>query len=635
MADQSEPLEKAAPHIAAFLAAAQLFTAKPHKTEPAAPKVAATKQSAKSTPKPLPYGPHLPTTNSERVAQPFPVSAELTQGLPSEMHPIMHLESRNGQNQNHAVVNNNKWQTAHGHLGFMPFTAHERYMKNPSMRTMFPGLESADKFYKTFTTNVNFYNTLAYLHWDYLGKRLGNNLSRMAYGWRLGEGAAKKADDQTAQSHSYVKGYHAHAQNIQPQPTVTKQAPIKKSEPIDEFAVKFKQWIYKKRKKLKKSATYDNLMGDITDLDRKMARKMIGNEILDTPEFKSARFLAKESTPKANRLQDALAIYEHNHILAALYAYGLPTNDEFVAKIQSIMQLRVGELTKAAAEYQVKPLNIESREIAEYLQESFNTGQFESVHLKGKYNEGSMIVVNNRTHNKWLLKPDQPHNSPASGVDQEPIGQSRREVINSKVAELLGIGNFVVSSDLVDINGKEYAAMEFFNSDYSGLHTRMTNGEDIKNILEPYRASGLLFKWAFMDYILGNTDRHGMNVMADSYGNIKLIDHGSSLAGDEFDPANDPNSFIPYYLRAYSVHDNFRDLSPHDRYHRFPKGNYQLEHEFAQFVQSVSVEAIWQVLHNYGAKTEAVTHRVKELKSIPPEHVLSYLLEIWAGIVDP
>jgi hypothetical protein len=35
-------------------------------------------------------------------------------------------------------------------------------------------------------------------------------------------------------------------------------------------------------------------------------------------------------------------------------------------------------------------------------------------------------------------------------------------------------------------------------------------------------------------------------------GDAKLIDHGSAFAGGHFDPANDQNSFIPGYLRAWS-----------------------------------------------------------------------------------
>jgi hypothetical protein len=56
-----------------------------------------------------------------------------------------------------------------------------------------------------------------------------------------------------------------------------------------------------------------------------------------------------------------------------------------------------------------------------------------------------------------------------------------------------------------------------------------------------------------MDYVLGNPDRHSQNLMIDEDGRtLRLIDHGSALAGQSFDPAHDENSFIPYYLRAWT-----------------------------------------------------------------------------------
>lgn len=111
---------------------------------------------------------------------------------------------------------------------------------------------------------------------------------------------------------------------------------------------------------------------------------------------------------------------------------------------------------------------------------------------------------------------------------------------------------------LLSINDKEYAGMELVPFNFKTLHEEIEKDPvGVRRFMTKYLVNGTLHDLAFMEYVLGNPDSHGHNIMANiKDGNIRLIDHGSSFAGAKFDPKTDPYTFIPFYLRMFN-HKNF------------------------------------------------------------------------------
>jgi len=137
---------------------------------------------------------------------------------------------------------------------------------------------------------------------------------------------------------------------------------------------------------------------------------------------------------------------------------------------------------------------------------------------------------------------------------------------------------------------------------------------DVSKIFEPLVGNGLLHKLAALDYLLGQTDRHAGNVLSNKYGHFKLIDAGSTFAGKDFDPANDPKSFIPIYLRCFSPRD-FRVLTPEERFQIFPKPSNKGDAALTYWLDSIPEGQIVHLLHCYGIQSQPVVDRLNKLKS--------------------
>jgi hypothetical protein len=394
-----------------------------------------------------------------------------------------------------------------------------------------------------------------------------------------------------------------------------------------------------------KTEDFSNLLGRNlpkahSRADEEIAVQMSGISHHLSPEFKAARFLANGKTVSEDQIRNSLVLYDHNFELAALHAYGLPRNRQFVEMLRATMKMGTSELSKADLDVAALPRHFEAilpdgKEVATALQRAQSSGTIKSVKLGGKHSKGTAIAVDPKTKKRWLLKPGSGQLSPARGVRQERASQSRREVAFYKVAELAGIAEAFPEAYLMKVDGNEVAVMELLDTDYQSLDkAKRKLGVDPRPLFEPHRKDGTLYRWAALDWIFGNADRHANNIMVKDK-KIKLIDHGTTFAGPDFNPSLDlKKSFIPYYLRAWS-HFNFTTLEPRDRAAQMPTMDHQRVHEFGHWVEDLSGDKLRQVMELYGINPEPSLMRLRDLKSAKPELRAQRLIGLWAGTLRP
>ena len=93
---------------------------------------------------------------------------------------------------------------------------------------------------------------------------------------------------------------------------------------------------------------------------------------------------------------------------------------------------------------------------------------------------------------------------------------------------------------------------------------------------------------------------------------VRLIDHGSSMAGKSFDPAKDGMSFTPYYLRAGV--SKFSKLSADEKLRRLPRLNSENEGKLRKWLLDLSPEILNQLLMQYGIDACPEMNRLERLQ---------------------
>jgi hypothetical protein len=266
----------------------------------------------------------------------------------------------------------------------------------------------------------------------------------------------------------------------------------------------------------------------------------------------------------------------------------------------------------------ITPAHPDASETAEEVRRAFEAGTVHIAKLNGKHSGGTMIGKDPETHHLYLLKPGSGDNSPAAGVHEEDASQSRREAAFWHTADFLGLGEYMPRADLLYIDGREVAAIRMLPLTFKNLGTALKQNPSLMpHCMRPYLVSGILHKWAVMDYILGNPDRHSQNIMIDQDGRtLRLIDHGSAMAGRSFDPAHDENSFIPYYLRAWTGM-KFNQLDEGQKLRQMPTAGIDGEKALARWLRDIDPQRLAAKLQSYGIDPEPMVERLEYLKMLP------------------
>lgn len=152
-------------------------------------------------------------------------------GLHQSLIPIAHLESSFGQNINHAKHPSGEYHTAFGALGFKPVTAHEEYLRSPTLQKLYGDMKDPAEFMNKFKADPKFYNLVATTHFMRLQKQHGTP-ERAAYAWRWGTGACANATDEQVAKDTYVVRYRDLAANAGLKKMAIKD--IRPGKPIDD-----------------------------------------------------------------------------------------------------------------------------------------------------------------------------------------------------------------------------------------------------------------------------------------------------------------------------------------------------------------------------------------------------------------
>jgi hypothetical protein len=373
-----------------------------------------------------------------------------------------------------------------------------------------------------------------------------------------------------------------------------------------------------------------NLFGADHDLDdaSETALDMLGWNPIVHPAFAAARFLSGRAEVTRQKLRQALYDCDGDYVDAAIKAYGLPEGEDSRRALKAVQA--IAGMNKSIAEQGQQQVpagqsidsgTSDSDETTDAVRRAFKNHTVRVAHLDGKHSKGALIAKDPQQDRIYLLKPGSGGQSPAAGAQQESASHSRREVAFWQVAESWGVGDSIPRADLVLIDGSEYAAIHMLPFTWKNLQKKLgANTAAVREALAPYRDRGIVTKWAVLDYVLGNPDRHGENLMvAPDNHQVALIDHGSAFAGPSFDPAHDQNSFVPFYLRAWSW-PKFNLLSMADKLRTMPQLGDQARDELRTWLDGVHADRLEAMLLRYGIDPRPSVDRLAKMKLEAAQH---------------
>jgi hypothetical protein len=279
------------------------------------------------------------------------------------------------------------------------------------------------------------------------------------------------------------------------------------------------------------------------------------------------------------------------------------------------------------------PRHRDGEATADALRRAFTAGQVYLVNLGGKHSKGSMVAEDPQTRQRYMIKPGDGKNSVAAGVKDSLLSQSKREAIFYKASEFFGLDSYLPATDLLIIDDHEVAVYELLPKTFENLGTAYTDKSyQLPLTLQPFLQSGVLHQWAVMDYVLGNPDRHSQNLMVNKVTKqIYLIDHGSALAGEHFNPSADKNSYIPFYLRAWSSRQ-FATLTPNQRIHFMPRTGTSGLLTLTGWLMALDPQKLWDLLANMGVEDPDIyVNRLKGLQSAQDQKDEA-INKAWAGV---
>lgn len=315
----------------------------------------------------------------------------------------------------------------------------------------------------------------------------------------------------------------------------------------------------------------------------------------------------------------------------ALAAHGLDPHDE---SLRMSIEAAIQELRLTKSEFNVSvlprvvmPGQPGADHMAMVIRRAFASNLVYEVRLGGKHSAGTAVAYDREGDRFWLLKPGSGRVSPARGVSDVPYSQSRREAAFAQAARSYeSMRDFYPECWLLMVDGKETACMEVMGPGYRPAQKY----GDAAELIEPYQDSLDIFRWACLDWVLGNPDRHGGNILVTEDGRVALIDHGSALAGNSFNPPADPNkSFIPYYLRVkYPI--DWNEASPAERYRSFPHPTPEERDTLKVWIKGLGTR--WESAIEELCAQALPPAKARYDQIVNAEDPVDALLRLWAGL---
>lgn len=386
-----------------------------------------------------------------------------------------------------------------------------------------------------------------------------------------------------------------------------------------------------------------------------VVQHMLGFDPAYRGAFRAARFLAGGAEVPAGAMRAALYAEDGNLEAAALRAYGFDISDENLRALRAVQE--IGQFEKdeevVPAAQQIVAAHPEGEDVAAAVRRAYEHQFVFQVQLGGKHSKGSMLAHDYQTDTTWLLKSGSGGAGVAAGADQDPSNPNAREAAWYHIAEDWGVEDAYPRAELVMIDGHPYAAMRLLAWSYKPLDKRREKDPGIaRRVLQPYLSSGKLHQWAVMDYVLGNPDSHGQNVMSEDPRinlerrrhteephhvvvkdeDVKLIDHGSAFAGPGFDPAHDKASFVPYYLRAWASHDtNFNKLPAEEKLRHMPRVDRDTAARLKTWLDGLSADRLRVVCERYDINAKPTLDRLQRLRALAETRPIDEAVDrLWA-----
>lgn len=335
-------------------------------------------------------------------------------------------------------------------------------------------------------------------------------------------------------------------------------------------------------------------------------------------------------------LKDKVMLHGNNMIDAFLDAYCIPIDNKSRKALLSVARLQdmsKSELVPFA--HNISAVFPEDQELAKELQKSMNAGNIQPIDLNGKHSKGSMLVQDDHG-NIWIIKTESGPISPSKGISQEHASASLREGAFWALANHLGIGHSIPVTKSMIFDTKAVAVIRMLDHhEWNNLDTAgYMHGNTPRQALEPYRESGELFKWAIMDYITGNADRHGANLMVSSKESghkVMLIDHGTTFAGTAFNPL-DKDTWTPYYLRIWKS-DNWKNMDINEKIRALPRASSEVEQKIAEWLANIDEKYVSAMLQKYSINPDPTVQRLQRIKqSLGKEPIDLTIGKFWLGL---
>lgn len=369
--------------------------------------------------------------------------------------------------------------------------------------------------------------------------------------------------------------------------------------------------------------------------EHNIAEAMLGAGF-DGDALEAAHFLSGHHDLDLNQYRRYLIQEDGDYIAAALLTCGFEVNDSNIRALKSILEMP--KLTKSE-DLIPKPESItamlpEGQAMAEAVTRAFKDKFVFAVSLAGKHSKGSIIARDESNHTSYLLKPGSGQISPALGVAECTASQSMREAAYYNCAkDVFGLDNWLTPTQAIDIDHKQYAAMELLPWSYVTIvKMNKTQPDVVKKALDLSISNGIAFQWGLLDAICGQADRHLNNCLINSDGNIRLIDAGSAFAGDSFRPGVDANTFTPGYLR-YTI-NNFNKITIQERVARMPRCSEPIAKELEAWLDGLDINLLNEILERYGIDPEPEVKRLVSFKVANRSRPLDLIVNMfWAGFL--
>jgi len=362
------------------------------------------------------------------------------------------------------------------------------------------------------------------------------------------------------------------------------------------------------------------------------------NLVQDTDDlaFEAVRFMTSGSPVSHDVARRALWDQDGDADKAALVAYGEEPTDANVRAVKSWIQIAQrapqADVKKEAESMEVLPKAPEDGEAAsEAVRRAFRAHKVFHAQLGGKHSAGSLLATDPQSHKTYLLKPGAGGQSIAAGTTDSSSTQSQREAAFWSVASLWGLGQYIPRADLLIVGGHEMAAIELLPKPFQLLEDLDEAHPGIaRRLLRTYLSEGILHHWGALDFVLGNPDRHGRNMMAnpsgldvgpgtdqvrDGGGVVRLIDQGSAFAGVHFDPAHDRYSFVPFYLRAWAQ-PSFNKMPAEDKLRYMPRLAASQEQALRVWAVGLDEDRTSKAITRYGVDPQPSLARLKQFKAL-------------------